>query len=312
MKKKIVIIIVVILASLGAFFFLKEDNRGPSFSLVHLEKDDFYSTISTTGTVSPQNRLEVKSPVAGRVEELLVDEGDTVKKGEIIGWVSSAERVALIDAALAKGKEELERWKNIYKATPLVAAIDGTLISRGIEPGQTVATTDVIVTIADKLIVLAQVDETDVAQVKTGQKAEITLDAYPETEINGVVKHVAFEALSEESVTVYEVKVIPTNAPDFMKSGMSVNVVFITSEDEGVEYLPISAIQYDEERTYVLTGKNREKTYVETGKQFGQNIQILSGVTEKDNIWAQDFSFEAGEETSGSNPFLPTRRKRKK
>ena len=59
--------------------------------------------ISTTGTVQPQNRLEIKPPIGGRIEKILVKEGDKVKIGQTLVWMSSTERAALLDAARAQG-----------------------------------------------------------------------------------------------------------------------------------------------------------------------------------------------------------------
>src|SRR3990167_10901892 len=63
------------------------------------------SVISTTGAVQPQNRLEIKPPISGRVDEILVKEGEKVKVGQILAWISSTERAAIMDVARAQGEE---------------------------------------------------------------------------------------------------------------------------------------------------------------------------------------------------------------
>ena len=79
--------------------------------------------ISCTGTVLPKNRLEVKPPVNGRIEKILVREGDKVKTGEILALMSSTERAALLDAARGKGEETLQYWEGVYKPIPLPAPV---------------------------------------------------------------------------------------------------------------------------------------------------------------------------------------------
>ena len=64
-------------------------------------------TVTTTGIVEPQNRLEIKPSISGRVEEILVAEGDQVKTGQVLAWMSSTERAALVDAARSQGEETL-------------------------------------------------------------------------------------------------------------------------------------------------------------------------------------------------------------
>jgi len=67
--------------------------------------------ISTTGTVLPKNRLAVKPPVNGRIESILVVEGEKVKKGQMLAWMSSTERAALLDAAQGQGEDTLKYWR---------------------------------------------------------------------------------------------------------------------------------------------------------------------------------------------------------
>lgn len=101
--------VVFILLAVGAFFIF----RGPSSRSEYLKgtisKGKITVKILSTGTVQPENRLQIKSPVAGRVDRVLVTEGQKVKKGQIIAWLSSTERAALIDAARTQGKEEIKK-----------------------------------------------------------------------------------------------------------------------------------------------------------------------------------------------------------
>jgi len=75
----------------------------PRLEKVRVTRGNILASIPATGTVMPRNRLEIKPPVAGRVEQILVNEGHNVRKGEILAWMSSNDRAALLDAARAKG-----------------------------------------------------------------------------------------------------------------------------------------------------------------------------------------------------------------
>ena len=79
--------------------------------------------ISCTATVLPKNRLEVKPPVSGRIESILVKEGEKVKTGQVLAWMSSAERAALLDAALAQGATVFAHWEQAYRPTPVLSLI---------------------------------------------------------------------------------------------------------------------------------------------------------------------------------------------
>ena len=125
--------------------------------------------ITATATVQPQNRLEIKPPINGRIDKILVEEGEKVKIGQTLAWMSSTERAALLDAARARGPDEMKYWEDVYKPTPLIAPIDGDVIVSKDEPGQTVTSSDVVVVLSDQLIVQAHVDETDIGKIKVGQ-----------------------------------------------------------------------------------------------------------------------------------------------
>src|SRR5262249_4093711 len=142
-------------------------------------------TVEATGEVMPLNRVEIKPPIGGRIEKLLVDEGAHVAAGQILGWMSSTDRAAILDAAPSQGPEELKHWEDTYKATPIVAPLAGTVILRNVVVGQTVDPATVIYAMSDKLIVKADVDETDIGRVRTGMEARITLDSYPNQSIQG-------------------------------------------------------------------------------------------------------------------------------
>jgi len=171
--------------------------------------------ISTTGTVLPKNRLEVKPPVNGRIESILVEEGAKVKAGETLAWMSSTERAALLDAAEGQGEATLKYWKEAYKAIPLLSPINGEVIVATTQPGQTVTTSDAVIVLSDHLIVRAQVDETDIGKIKLRQNAIITLDAYPDTKIKASVEHIYYESKTVNNVTIYEADLLPEKIPPF-------------------------------------------------------------------------------------------------
>ncbi|VGO15829.1 hypothetical protein PDESU_04416 [Pontiella desulfatans] len=248
MKKSIKwIVVILVLAAVGFYWFKSKTKKAeaskPTYDRAKVELRDLRTTVESTGEVEPRNRLDVKPPIAGRLEELLVDEGDKVTKGQILGWVSSTERATLLDAALATSKEELEYWQDLYKPSPLVSPLKGTIIARNFEPGQSISANDAVVVIADDLIVVANLDETDIGQVKNEQGVGVTLEAYPEREFEGEVEKIAYDAKTISNVTMYEVDVRPSRVPPYMRSGMTANLEFVIEEKEGALVVPASAVQ---------------------------------------------------------------------
>ena len=271
--------------------------------------------ISTTGTVEPQNRLEIKPPISGRIEEILVLEGEKVDTGQILAWMSSAERAALLDTARAQGAESLKYWEDAYKATPLIAPIDGEVIVKAVEPGQTVTSSDPVVVLSDRLIVKAQVDETDIGKVKLGQKAIIGLDAYPQVKVDSVVDHISYESTIVNNVTVYEVDILPKEVPDVFRSGMSANVDIIEKAKDNILLIPLEAVSEDKEGNFVLLrqarGKKTIRHKIELGISDEKNIEVTSGLAPQDKIIIKTQGYLPSKDSqSKSSPFMPSGRRR--
>lgn len=270
-------------------------------------------SVSTTGTALPKNRLEVKPPVNGRIESVLVKEGDPVKKGQALAWMSSTERAALLDAAHAQGEKSLEYWKEVYKAIPLISPIQGDVIVAKTQPGQTVTTADAVVVLSDELIVRAQVDETDIGKVKLGQKVTISMDAYPETKINAVVEHIYYESKTVNNVTIYEVDLTCENVPLFFRSGMNASVSFIQNSKEEAVLIPLEAVTRENNENYVFV-KETDKALptrrsVQLGLSDDKHVEVISGVDPSDTLIVKSKKFSLPQSKMGSNPFMPFRKK---
>lgn len=273
---------------------------------------DVIVTVTTTGIVEPQNRLEIKPSISGRVESILVREGDMVKQGDVLAWMSSIERAALVDAAHSQGTEVLEYWQEVYKKTPIISPIDGEVIVRAIEPGQTVTTADAILVLSDRLIINAQFDETDIGRVRLGQEAFITLDAYPEVKMEGAVDHIAYESQIVNNVTIYEVDILPKEMPEILRSGMSVTVDVVEETAKGVVTIPSGAIEYDGDKVYVMLQQKRGKAVerdIQAGLNNDKSVEVISGLTTDDKVITKDNSLLPKQKSLGTNPFMPSRRR---
>ncbi len=277
---------------------------------------DITLSVATTGVVQPQNRLEIKPSINGRIEEILVKEGDKVQKGDILVYMSSTERAALVDAARSKGEETRQYWEEVYKQTPIVSPIDGEVIVRAVEPGQTITTNDAVLVLSDRLIVSAQFDETDIGRVKLRQRAVIKLDAYPEVTIKGIVDEIAYESQLVNNVNIYDVDIVPQNVPDYFRSGMSTNVEVIEDEKLGVLTIPVDAVIEEEGKTFVSvkgSSKNKtEKREVVLGLSDEKNVEVIKGLTPDDSIMVYTQAYDPSKKkTKGTNPFMPFRGQRR-
>lgn len=313
-KLKAIIILTVLIAVPLIYILYPENEKKAESELIEIKPD--YGTVtryvSTTGTVQPRNRLEVMPPINGRVERILVNEGDKVSKGQILVWMSSADRAALIDAARIQGQEQVKYWEEVYRPIPVTAPISGTVIVRGFEPGQNVSTSDAILVISDILLVKGNVDETDVGRIREGQSAEITLDAYPDISVKGKVRHINYESTTVNNVTTYEVRIVPETVPSIFKSGMNANIRIYDKIKENVLLIPVEAVKYEKGSPFVIVKKNKsdtEKRSIETGISDELYIEVLSGIEENEIILSESVNFlqknNSGKQT-GTNPFMPT------
>lgn len=319
MKSKFRIIIALIILLSVVIIVIRSRStekqiNGSKSKVINAVIGDVELTVTTTGVIEPQNRLEIKPSISGRVEEILVREGDQVELGDILVWMSSTERAALIDAARSQGEEALEYWEEAYKKTPIISPIDGKVIVRSVEPGQTITTIDAILVLSDRLVVSAQFDETDIGKVKIGQKAVITLDAYPDIRLEGVVAHIAYESEIVNNVTIYDVDILPKNIPDILRSGMSVTVKVTEKAKTNVIILPSNAIHFEGERSFVLVQEGRGNKISERDITVGLNndktAEVTSGLMIEDKVIVQEEMYLPKRKSSGSNPFMPFSRKR--
>ena len=317
-KKIIITIIVAGVVGIAAFAVVKAKSKSSSGEMTQTISPVTGSirvSISTTGTVLPKNRLEVKPPVNGRIESILVKEGEKVKTGQPLAWMSSTERAALLDAAESQGADKLKYWSDVYKPIALLSPIDGEVIVATTQPGQTVTASDSVIVLSDHLIVRAQVDETDIGKIAEGMKARITLDAYPDTKIKAAVEHIYHESQTVSNVTIYLVDLIPQEVPAFFRSGMNASVDFIVEDKENILTIPVEAVHKNGE-SYVLLkqadSKESLKARVVLGITDDKNFEVISGVTADDKIImkSKKYSLPTAGGATGSNPFMPARRQR--
>jgi len=268
--------------------------------------------VTSTAIVQPQNRLEVKPPINGRIDEILVKEGESVKIGQTLAWMSSTERAALLDAARARGPEEVKYWQDVYKPTPLISPIDGEVIVSADKPGQTVTSSEAVVVLSDHLIVQAQVDETDIGGIRVGQEAMISLDAYPKIKVIGKVDHIYYESKTVNNVTIYQVDIIPESVPEVFRSGMSATVSITEKTKKDALLIPADAVKRSKEGPYVLVAQGNGNPPIERKVELGvsdeKNTEVVSGLSEQDMILVKVQKYKLSTAaSSGTNPFMPSR-----
>ena len=208
---------------------------------------------------------------------------------------------------VASSRENVQRAQTNLGYATITSPIDGTVISKSVEEGQTVAAsfnTPELFTIAKDLTnmqVVANVDEADIGNVKEGDRVTFTVDAYPDDTFEGTVKQVRLEATTTNNVVTCEVVISAPNADLKLKPGLTANVTIYTQERSGVLAVANKALRFTPTKETVgkdmkivdCKGKNKVWTLngntltahpVTIGQSDGINTEITKGLKQGDKI----------------------------
>jgi macrolide-specific efflux system membrane fusion protein len=278
-----------------AWIVLNSSASQVSYEYLKVERGPLRVTLRESAVVQPEHRLTVTPPIPGRIDAINVANGVAVKKGEVLAWISSTARASLMDAARAAGGKELDFWEDIYKPAPLVAPLDGHIISTAVVPGQVVIAAQTVFSMSDHLIVQASVDETDLNHVWLGQSVDITFDSFPDTHLTGKVHEIAFDATTVNNVTTYTVNIFLDSTPDYVRSGLSANVFLLISDRKDVLRVPTDAIT-PEGDVLVVQGEDQQIAQrIKKGMSDGNWTEVLSGLDEGDWIARRTFAVKRAE-----------------
>lgn len=260
------------------------------------------------------------------------------KQGDISDNAFHQAQVALRQAQSAYNMrvEAVKKAQTNLGYATITSPIDGVILSRAVEEGQTVAAsfnTPTLFTIAQDLTdmrVIAKVDEADIGGVREGQRVEFSVDAYPNDLFSGQVTQVRQEATIESNVVTYEVVISAPNPDLKLKPGLTANVKIVTLEIKDVLAVPSKALRFapvphsiDKDEVIencegaTKVWKREGKTYkaypVETGMTNGILTEIKGGLQAGDSVIV-DRVTTAVEGMAGAprSPFMPGPRNKKK
>ena len=269
------------------------------------------NSVTATGTIEAVTSVTVGTQVSGIVNKLYVDYNSQVKKGQVIAELDKTNLLSELNTAkanmasaqsqlnyqsavsaddyenalltyrqakeqVATAKEQVQRAQTNLGYATITSPIDGTVISKSVEEGQTVAAsfnTPELFTIAKDLTnmqVVADVDEADIGAVKEGDRVTFTVDAYPDDTFEGTVKQVRLQATTTNNVVTYEVVISAQNADLKLKPGLTANVTI-----------------YTQERTGVLAVANKALRFTPTKETVGKDMKIVD-CKGKNKVWTLD------------------------
>ena len=234
-------------------------------------------------------------------------------------------------------KENVKKAQTNLGYATITSPIDGVVLSKEVEEGQTVASsfnTPTLFTIAKDLTdmrVIAKVDEADIGEVKEGQRVSFTVDAFPNDNFSGSVSQVRQEATTESNVVTYEVVISAPNEELKLKPGLTANVNIFTMEIKDVLTLPSKALRFTpnqamlsegetiqdcegKAKVWVKEGNVLKAKSVKTGITNGSLTQITEGVEAGTEVITEIQSLlpAMAAQPTNSNPFMPKPKDRNK
>lgn len=302
--------------------------------IAELDKTNLVSELNTAkaNLASAQSTLNYESANFKRYETLY-------NKGLVSADDYESARLTYRKAqeALATSREAVNKAQTNLGYATITSPIDGVVLSKAVEEGQTVAasfSTPELFTIAQNLTdmrVIADVDEADIGGVKEGERVTFTVDAYPDDVFEGEVTQVRQEATTTNNVVTYEVVISAPNAELKLKPGLTANVTIYTAEKQGVLAVTQKALRFTptaetvgkqykitdckgKNKVWILNGNTFTARQIQTGMSDGTNNEIVSGVKEGETIVTALVEIEEEEEKEPveQSPFAPGPRRNDK
>jgi len=284
-----------------------------------MQRGTAIQAVYATGTVEPSISVPIAPRVAGRLIELKVDEGDQVRKGQLLARLEDADLQHQVDqleaqerwakqvydraeTILSKGvgtaadrdkaladwqaaKAATQRGREQQKFMLLMSPDNGTVIRRDGEIGQFIAVNQVLLQLATKapLRITADVDEEDIAQVKVGQAVSIHADAFTDKVFSGQVMEVTPKG--DITTRSYRVRIsLPADSP--LRVGMTTDTNIIIEQHDQVDLVRATAVVNDHSVNYVWVIKDNQlhRIAVTIGINGERKVEILKGLSANDLI----------------------------
>ena len=228
-------------------------------------------------------------------------------------------------------RESVQKAQTNLGYATITSPIDGVILSKAVEEGQTVAAsfnTPELFIIAQDLTdmrVIADIDEADIGGVKEGQRVSFTVDAFPDDHFEGAVTQVRQQATTESNVVTYEVVISAPNKDLKLKPGLTANVTIFTMEKNDVLAVPAKALRFYPNEAFLKKGETisdcegDHKLWIKEGNVFkahkveigtsnGVLTEIIGGIAADTEVLT-DFNISGGgmpdQAQQGGNPFMP-------
>jgi len=303
-------------------------NKNKDEKVITIQRKNLQKTISASGKINAEKEIDLKFQTSGLLTWVGVKEGDMVSAWQTIATLDSRELQKSLLKKLrdySTSRWDFEQGKDDYKNNVITDTVKRVLEKNQFDLDKAVADVEIaeivlkfsnlttpiagivtqvsapvagvnitpagaVFTIADpdSLIFTADIDESDIGQLKIGQKSQITLDAYPEETITGETKTIGFSSVTTSGGgNAYEVKIaLPANHNLKYKIGMNGDVNIILKEIKNTLVLPVNALYNEGNKPYVYLSQNGQKLkkYITTGLSNDEEIEIKTGLSSGEKV----------------------------
>jgi len=287
---------------------------------------------------------QYKANVAQAQSQLVYQQGNFSRQSQLykVGAISKADydnALYTLNAAKASVNSVLAQLQTAEKNLSLASIyspIDGTILSRSISEGQTVAasfSTPTLFSIAKdltKMQVRAAVDEADIGNIAQGEKSTFTVDTYLNDVFKGTIQEIRLSPTTSSNVVTYTTIINSPNNDRKLKPGMTASITIYTKEVDSALLIPVKALKYTPEATlasqytitaladagknkeasvWILEGKNIMQKKIKTGINNNTHVQVLNGLQPTDSVITNAVQLTAAEakQQDASSPFMPKR-----
>lgn len=234
------------------------------------------------------------------------------------------------EASFKMAESEHQRSLTNLSYATICSPIDGVVLHRAVDEGQTVAAsfnTPELFSIANDLTqmeVQADVDEADIGQVRLGQKVSFTVDAFPDDAFAGEVSEIRLKPATTSNVVTYTVIISAPNPQLKLMPGMTANITIVTAKADKVPMLAVKALKFWPDDSLMTTGEQLSRSadtgkistvwrydgarfhplHIVTGISDGTNVEVISGLKAGDEVVLTVVA-SASAKKSTSSPFMP-------
>lgn len=292
-----------------------------------VERGNLVETISATGALSAVNNVDISSKITGRIVEVLVEENQHVNAGDVLVRLDDTALMATMRQMKAKldnaeanynrfqklvesGAISRSEYDNVYadylvaktnyekaasdvQDTVITTPIDGYIIGEPTPVGQTISSgisePQVIMSVAtlDDMQIEAMVDESDIGQVKVGQKVTFSVDAYPNETFTGKVRLISRKAEVSNNVIYYKVYVDVDDAKGKLLPTMTARADFVIASAENVLMVPLNCVYVEGKRRFVKVYNTKTKE--------SRDVDVKLGLSNDSEIVVQTDALKPGE-----------------